>query len=87
MLSTPGIGSGLDIGNIISQLMSIERRPLVELGADQVGLQAQGALAQVQQEATDQGWGDDFRTAAHAVRDLNADADAPTEHVADLPIA
>ncbi len=41
MLSTPGIGSGLDIGSIINQLMAIERRPLVELGTDQVGLEAQ----------------------------------------------
>lgn len=40
MLSTPGIGSGLDIAGIISQLMAIESQPLVNLGVDQVGLKA-----------------------------------------------
>lgn len=41
MLSTPGIGSGLDIQGIIGQLMAIEQRPLFELGVDEVELQAQ----------------------------------------------
>lgn len=41
MLSTPGVGSGLDISGIISQLMAVERRPLVQLGTDQVELNAQ----------------------------------------------
>ena len=41
MLSTPGIGSGLDIGGIIEQLMTIERQPLVNLGVEQVELEAQ----------------------------------------------
>lgn len=41
MLSTPGIGSGLDINGIIGQLMAIEQRPLVQLGVDEVQLQAQ----------------------------------------------
>ncbi len=41
MLSTPGIGSGLDISGIIDQLMTLERRPLVALGTDQVELEAQ----------------------------------------------
>lgn len=41
MLSTPGIGSGLDISTIIDQLMTLERRPLVKLGTDQVALEAQ----------------------------------------------
>ena len=40
MLSSPGIGSGLDIAGIISQLMAIESQPLVELGVDQIGLKA-----------------------------------------------
>ena len=30
-ISSPGVGSGLDIGGIIRQLMSLERRPLVAL--------------------------------------------------------
>ena len=41
MLSTPGIGSGLDISSIISQLMAIEAQPLVALGVDEIELQAQ----------------------------------------------
>jgi flagellar hook-associated protein 2 len=41
MLSTPGIGSGLDIAGIIDQLMAIEKRPLVRLGTTQVELEAQ----------------------------------------------
>ena len=41
MLSTPGIGSGLDISTIIDQLMTLERRPLVRLGTDQVAHEAQ----------------------------------------------
>jgi flagellar hook-associated protein 2 len=41
MLSSPGIGSGLDISSIIGQLMSIESRPLFQLGVEQVELQAQ----------------------------------------------
>lgn len=41
MLSTPGVGSGLDISGIIEQLMTLERRPLIELGAEQIELEAQ----------------------------------------------
>ena len=31
MLSSPGIGSGLDINGIVSQLMTVERQPLAVL--------------------------------------------------------
>lgn len=41
MLSTPGIGSGLDINGIITQLMTIERQPLARLGVQQVEAEAQ----------------------------------------------
>ncbi len=41
MLSSPGIGSGLDITSIINQLIAIERRPLVQLSVDKIELQAQ----------------------------------------------
>jgi len=41
MLSSPGIGSGLDVGAIVDQLMAIERRPLNRLEADKRGLEAQ----------------------------------------------
>ena len=40
MLSTPGVGSGLDISGIIDQLMTLERRPLVQLGTEQIELEA-----------------------------------------------
>lgn len=41
MLSTPGIGSGLDINGIVSQLMSIERRPLLALDNKEARQQTQ----------------------------------------------
>jgi flagellar hook-associated protein 2 len=40
-LSSPGVGSGLDVQNIVSQLMSIERRPLDQLDRREVAYQAQ----------------------------------------------
>jgi len=39
MISAPGIGSGLDVGAIVDQLMAIERRPLNQLEADKQDLQ------------------------------------------------
>ena len=48
MLSTPGIGSGLDVNGIVNQLMSVERRPLIALDSkeakQQTQLSAFGAL-------------------------------------------
>jgi len=41
MLSTPGIGSGLDVNGIVSQLMSIERRPLIALDSKEARQQTQ----------------------------------------------
>ncbi len=41
MISSPGVGSGLDIKSIISQLMSLERRPLNALQSKEKLLQAQ----------------------------------------------
>ncbi|MGE0485462.1 MAG: flagellar filament capping protein FliD [Gammaproteobacteria bacterium] len=40
MLSTPGVGSGLDISTIINQLMAIERQPLIKAGTRQIELEA-----------------------------------------------
>ena len=40
-ISSPGIGSGLDVNSIISQLMAIERKPLDALVAKQTAIQAQ----------------------------------------------
>jgi flagellar hook-associated protein 2 len=41
MLSSPGIGSGLDISGIISKLMQVEQRPLVQLGTKEAKQQTQ----------------------------------------------
>ena len=41
MLATPGIGSGLDINSIISQLMAIERQPLSALAGKEAIKQTQ----------------------------------------------
>lgn len=41
MLSSPGIGSGLDISGIISQLMQVEQRPLTQLNTKEAKQQAQ----------------------------------------------
>lgn len=40
-ISSPGIGSGLDVGSIVSQLMALERRPLVALDSREGKYQAQ----------------------------------------------
>lgn len=40
MLSAPGIGSGLDVNGIVSQLMAAERQPLNNLATKEAGYQA-----------------------------------------------
>lgn len=58
-LSSPGIGSNLDVNSIISQLMSIERQPLTALDRKEAGYQAKlsaygtlkGALSSFQNSA------------------------------------
>jgi flagellar hook-associated protein 2 len=53
MISAPGIGSGLDIGSIVDQLMTIERQPLNQLEADKRGLQTQlSSLGQLKSSLT-----------------------------------
>jgi len=39
-ISSPGIGSGLDVRSIVSQLVDIERRPLTKLQAEAAAVQA-----------------------------------------------
>jgi len=41
MLASPGIGSGLDVNGIVSQLMEIERQPLLALNGKEARHQAQ----------------------------------------------
>ncbi len=40
-LSSPGIGSGLDVKSIVQSLMSVEQQPLLKLGTREVELKAQ----------------------------------------------
>lgn len=55
-ISSPGIGSGLDVNGLITKLMAVESQPLVQLNQKEAGLQAQlsaygnlkGALASFQ---------------------------------------
>ncbi|WP_137938080.1 flagellar filament capping protein FliD [Chitinivorax sp. B] len=55
-IASPGVGSGLDIGSIISQLMKIEQQPLTALASKEIGIQAKlsafgtvkGALSSLQ---------------------------------------
>lgn len=55
-ISSPGVGSNLDVNSIVTQLMAIERRPLTQLDTREVSFQARlsafgsirGALSQFQ---------------------------------------
>ena len=40
-LQSPGIGSGLDVSSIVSQLMAIEQRPLLQLDQKEAQVQAE----------------------------------------------
>lgn len=40
-ITVSGIGSGLDVENIVTQLMAVERQPLLRLASREAGLQAQ----------------------------------------------
>ena len=40
-ISSPGIGSNLDVNGIVTQLMALERRPLQQLDKKEAGFQAQ----------------------------------------------
>lgn len=59
-LSSPGIGSNLDINSIVSQLMQLEQRPLTVLARKEAGFQAkisalgslQGAISALQTAAS-----------------------------------
>lgn len=39
-ISSPGLGSGLDVNSLISKLMAVEKQPLTALNAKEAGLQA-----------------------------------------------
>jgi flagellar hook-associated protein 2 len=67
MISSPGIGSGLDVRSIVDQLMAIERRPLDQLETDKQGLQAQlSTLGQLKSSLTS------FQSALSGLKTVNA---------------
>ena len=39
-ITSTGVGSGLDVASIVSQLMAVERQPLVALDRKEAGYQA-----------------------------------------------
>jgi len=41
MISSPGLGSGLDVTSLVSQLVAIEQQPLIRLAQKEAGYQAQ----------------------------------------------
>jgi len=50
-LSSPGIGSGLDIQGIVSQLVKLEQRPITQIQQRSAGLQAKlSAFGQLQSQ-------------------------------------
>lgn len=88
-ITAAGVGSGLDIENIVSQLMSLERRPLVALqnkvSSAQTSISAYGnlksAISSFQDKMRDLSTLDAFRQFAatssdEAVLQASADADA-----------
>ena len=80
MISAPGVGSGLDVQSIVSQLMAVERRPLQALQASSKALDAQvsaygrfrSSLATFQSAIKDLKSLESFKV--YAVTSSNADA-------------
>lgn len=68
-ISSPGLGSGLDVNSIVTQLMAIEERPLTVLNTKEATVQARissmgslkGALSTLQSSLTALGKEDTFR--------------------------
>ncbi len=88
-ISAPGLGSGLDVNGIISQLMAVESQPLAKLDQREAGYQAEisgygtlkSALSSLQTSLTALGEPDTYHatsgsTTDDAVLALDTDADA-----------
>jgi len=68
-ISSPGLGSGLDVNSIVTQLMAIEERPLTQLNTKEATVQAsisamgsfKSALSSLQSSLTALGKEDTFR--------------------------
>lgn len=66
-ISSPGIGSGLDVNSIVSQLMSVESQPLTQLQTKEAKLQSQlSALGQVKSALSS------FQSALSGLSDVKA---------------
>jgi flagellar hook-associated protein 2 len=65
-ISSPGIGSGLDVNSLVTQLMSVERQPLVEF--DKKEAQFQGVITAY---GTIKSALSTFQTAVHSLNDLS----------------
>jgi len=85
-LSSPGLGSGLDVNSIVTQLMTLEQRPITTLNTKEAGFQAKltaygslkGALSAVQTTAKALTLATTFNSRSAAVSDptiLSASAD------------
>ena len=61
-ISSPGLGSNLDVAGIVSKLMEVEQQPLFQLASREAGLQAQISLVGQIQSALS-----NFQTAAKAL--------------------
>jgi len=76
-LSSPGVGSGLDVAGIVSKLMTVEKRPLTlmdaQISADQAKISAYGtlksALATLQSAVGGLGTAASFKTLTASVSD------------------
>jgi flagellar hook-associated protein 2 len=65
-ISSPGIGSKLDVNSIVDQLMALERRPLQALDQKEAGFQAQlSAFGTLKSSLTS------FQSAVQALNDVN----------------
>ncbi len=67
MISAPGVGSGLDVNSIVTQLMTIERRPLDRLESSKQDLQVQlSAYGKLKSSLSS------FQSALSSLKTLNA---------------
>jgi len=65
-ISSPGLGSNLDVNSIVSQLMAVERQPLTALDTKEASFQAQlSAFGTIKSSLTS------FQTALQGLNDVN----------------
>ena len=89
-ISSPGIGSGLDVNNIVTQLMNVEKQPLTLFDQKEASFQAQlsaygnlrGALASFQSAVS----GLDSMSQFHSVKATASDSSVLSATVNQAPI-